>query len=68
MNDNDLDALMCKCGHPATEHHLSFFPGGGMLAEECEFWGWNEHGGAEWLEEEQRWIPHCDKFKEAETK
>jgi hypothetical protein len=27
-----------RCGHPADEHHTSWFPGCIRLVEECEYW------------------------------
>jgi hypothetical protein len=32
------DRLCMRCGHRASEHHMSWFPGGSVLVEECEFW------------------------------
>jgi hypothetical protein len=26
------------CGHAAADHHTSWFPGGAVLIEECEYW------------------------------
>jgi hypothetical protein len=37
---------MCVCGHTAGEHHVSWFPGGAIIIEECEAEGvgyWTEH-------------------------
>lgn len=66
MEEFSIDEAVCECGHLANDHHISWFWGSPVpLIEECEYWGWNEHGGAEWLEDEERWIPHCNKFKEA---
>lgn len=37
----------CRCGHPVSDHHVSWFPGGSMLVEECEAegvtWGHCQH-------------------------
>lgn len=64
MSEENYREWMCECGHIADEHHISWFAGSGQpIIEECEYWGWNEHGGTEWLEDEQRWIKHCYHFK-----
>lgn len=52
----------CICGHAESDHHVSWFAGGYKLIEECEFYGWNEHGGAMFNETTGRWIDHCQKF------
>lgn len=74
---DELYETMCECGHILGEHHISWFPNGGMLVEECEYWGSNEHGGGEWIEEEPgslddfsslptgHWVPHCNRFRRA---
>lgn len=55
---------LCQCGHEAQDHHRSFFPGASdWYIEECEFYGWNEHGGAMYDELTGRWVAHCDRFK-----
>lgn len=59
MENTDL----CICGHELQDHHRSWFPGGGQLIEECEYFGSNLHGGAEYIESEDRWIDHCQRFK-----
>jgi hypothetical protein len=59
MNGSEL----CVCGHELNEHHRSWFPGGGELAEECEYYGWNLHGGAMFDEETGRWVKHCMGFR-----
>ena len=56
--DNDA---MCVCGHPAEEHHRSWFRGGGEIIEECEAFGSNETGGMEYVE--GKWIEHCQRFR-----
>lgn len=42
---NYAEDKMCTCGCPASEHHQSWFSGGGHWYEECEAYGWNERGG-----------------------
>lgn len=56
------DDEMCVCGHELVDHHRSWFPGGGLLTEECEYFGFNETGG-EMKNEEGHWVDHCMKFK-----
>lgn len=51
------DDMMCTCGHPLEEHHISFFPGGGALVEECEYYGSNEYGG-----KDENGNEHCETF------
>lgn len=78
-SEENFREWMCECGHVADDHHISWFAGHGTpLIEECEYWGWNEHGGAEWVEEEPgeldtfsslpkgHWIEHCYHFKKAQ--
>lgn len=55
------DEALCICGHELQEHHRSWFRGGFQLIEECEYFGWNEHGGAELVD--GVWVDHCHKFK-----
>lgn len=55
------DDAMCVCGHPAIEHHRSWFRGGGMLVEECETYGYNETGGMEQVN--GKWVDHCQRFR-----
>lgn len=70
MKDHDNDGPMCECGHFEADHHISwfmaseYFPKGGKLVEECEFWGFNERGGMEY-HADGTWTGHCDRFKEA---
>lgn len=54
---------LCICGHTAEEHHRSWFPGGGMIIEECEYFGSNLHGGAMYDELAERWVDHCNGFR-----
>lgn len=54
---------LCICGHEAQEHHRSWIPGGYQIIEECEYYGWNEHGGAMPDETTGRWIDHCQHFR-----
>lgn len=56
------DDKMCVCGHPAFDHHRSWFPGGGLIIEECEHYGWNQFGGA-MKNDEGRWVDHCMSFR-----
>lgn len=58
IDDNDT---MCVCKHPKSEHHRSWFMGGGELVDECEFYGFNETGGMEFVD--GHWIDHCQKFR-----
>lgn len=53
---------LCVCGHEAQDHHQSFLPSGYMLIEECEYYGWNEQGGA-MQNDDGHWVAHCMKFK-----
>lgn len=55
------ESELCVCGHTAEEHHRSWFPGGYELVEECEAFGTNETGGAEFVA--GRWVNHCNQFK-----
>lgn len=55
------DEALCICGHIVLEHHRSWFPGGSVLIEECEYYGSNEHGGAKFVD--GKWIDHCQKFR-----
>lgn len=67
--ETDLDySRICACGHPAGDHHISYFAGGGVLVEECEFYGWNEAGGMmpddlDSDADEWKWVDHCQRFK-----
>lgn len=54
---------LCVCGHEALDHHRSWFPGGGLFVEECEYFGSNIHGGAMQDEKTGRWVDHCQKFR-----
>lgn len=54
---------LCVCGHEAQDHHRSWIPGGYMLIEECEYYGYNETGGAKYDDLLSRWVNHCQKFK-----
>lgn len=58
-------AWLCECGHTLEDHHVSWFRGGGMLAEECEYFGTNETGGCEYVD--GRWVEHCQRFRRAEN-
>lgn len=58
MEDNSR----CICGHDESDHHISWFPSGYKLIEECEFYGWNEQGGGMFDESTGNWITHCLKF------
>lgn len=49
--------MICICGHKEEDHHISYFPGGGKLVEECEYYGSNELGG---LDSEGNF--HCMQF------
>ena len=53
---------MCTCGCPASEHHQSWYPGGGHEYGECEMYGSNECGGMKWSEPHGMWIDHCQHF------
>lgn len=55
---------MCECGHHEYDHHRSWFSNGYKLVEECEWWGYNETGGAE-LTADGSWKEHCQRFREA---
>ena len=61
---------LCRCGHPAYEHHTSFWPGGSPAYGECLHYGFNETGGLRlarfgWLGLRRRWVAHCDYYVEA---
>lgn len=58
MNLEDV----CICGHSASDHHISWFPGGGQMIEECEAYGSNESGG---LDDNNR--SHCFIFRKQES-
>lgn len=58
--------LVCVCGHPISEHHRSWFPGGGQLIEECEAYGFNDNGGMQYVD--GRWVEHCYRFRSPEKK
>lgn len=53
---------LCVCGHEAQEHHRSWFPGGGTIIEECEFYGWNQFGGSK-QDDDGNWVDHCMMFR-----
>lgn len=55
------DSSLCICGHPDSEHHLSWLPGGGMLVEECEYYSSNETSGMMFVGD--HWVEHCYKFQ-----
>ena len=55
---------VCKCGHPLEDHHLSWFRGGGIWADECEVYGFNETGGMQKVD--GKWVDHCQHFEKAE--
>lgn len=55
------DDPLCVCGHPADDHHTSWFRGGGVLREECEFYGSNETGGCEYVD--GIWVEHCSLYR-----
>lgn len=59
------DEPVCVCGHYELDHHVSWFPNGYKLVEECEFYGWNEHGGG-MQEEDGKWVEHCHRFRKKE--
>lgn len=44
IQDQDVDEWMCTCGHKTEDHHAVYWPLG-MTLDECEFYGFNEHGG-----------------------
>ena len=56
--DNTVDfySKVCRCGHLAEDHHISYFTGGGVLIEECEAYGSNESGGLGPGGEEHCWL------------
>jgi hypothetical protein len=54
---------MCRCGHPAGEHHRVWWSGGHTSIDECEYWGFNESGGLRYDEVNKQWWPHCQQFK-----
>ena len=56
------DLALCECGHVLGDHHRSYFLGGGMWAEECEVWGFNEYGGMQHIPG-YGWVDHCQRFK-----
>lgn len=56
-----MDDALCVCGHSADDHHTSWFVGGGVMREECEFYGFNETGGYEMVDGE--WVKHCFVFQ-----
>jgi hypothetical protein len=62
MKKEDYEVL-CVCGHTLEDHHLSHFAhaGGAVIAEECEFYGFNEFGGMI-QDENGYWIRHCYRF------
>ena len=65
MQQEDYEVL-CICGHMLEDHHLSYFAKGpvGVLAEECEFDGFNETGGM--ILENGEWVEHCYRFTPVE--
>jgi len=38
MENLDELPICTRCGHAASEHHWSIFPGGATLIEECDHW------------------------------
>lgn len=52
---------LCVCGHELQDHHVSWFRSGYQLIEECEYFGSNETGGAEFVD--GKWVDHCMKFR-----
>lgn len=69
FHDHEDDGPLCVCGHYEADHHISwfaaskYFPNGGKLVEECEYWGHNEWGGYEYTAE-GKWRDHCQRFRE----
>lgn len=59
----ELSQMLCECGHSAEDHHVSWWRGGGRLIEECEYYGWNEHGGMVIDEAADMWVDHCHRFR-----
>lgn len=84
MGDNLLtseevyeDEVLCTCGHPAKEHHLSYALGSDeadYVVGECEHYGSNEYGGKKptdtviWkgVERGTDWVEHCMRFEPQE--
>lgn len=54
-------SLMCKCGHPAADHHLVWWRGFQVFADECEVYGFNETGGMQYVD--GKWVDHCHSFE-----
>jgi hypothetical protein len=52
---------VCECGHPADDHHISWWLNGGRVIEECEYYGFNEYGGM--IKEGDKWVEHCQRFR-----
>ena len=52
---------LCRCGHTLDDHHCWWIRGGGMFADECEFYGFNETGGMQYVD--GRWVDHCQRFR-----
>ena len=63
-----VEEPICKCGHPKSDHHTSWFMGGGELVEECEKYGWNETGGMKFNKKTKEWENHCQYFQERKPK
>lgn len=57
----EVSVDLCRCGHLLEDHHVSFLPGGAMLAEECEAEGSNETGG--YAYRDGQWVEHCFHFE-----
>ena len=55
---NDWYDEKCQCGHERADHHVSWFRGGAVLVEECEFFGSNEMGG-----KDEEGNDHCNVFR-----
>ena len=62
---DEMMEWMCTCGHTLQDHHVSFLRGGHMWADECEAYGSNETGGAEFVD--GKWVDHCQHFEKAVT-
>lgn len=61
MNNDDLEEMICECGHVAADHHVSWFWGGHRIIDECEAHGYNESGGFMFVDGE--WVDHCQQFR-----
>ena len=55
-------SALCVCGHRLDDHHIVYWSGGAVSADECEFYGFNETGGA-MQDENGNWVEHCNRFR-----